>query len=160
MLTRDYRDACDQLPESSKSVILALSVLTERIESLPRADRDDLFELFQGWAGTDDPAEHESIRRAMEEILAQTPVRATPMPMPEHPVAPGARRWAEHVGGKIKEFREQAKLSQVQLADKAGLPQSHVSRLENAKHTATHLTLEKIARALGVSVGDLDPCAD
>lgn len=70
------------------------------------------------------------------------------------------KAWAEHVGRKIQELRKAAGLTQVQLAERAGLPQSHISRLENAEHSATNLTLEKLAGALGVSVGDIDPCAD
>ena len=51
-------------------------------------------------------------------------------------------------------------MTQTDLAKKAGLPESHISRLENAEIRATNLTLVKIAKALGVSVGDIDPCTD
>ena len=57
----------------------------------------------------------------------------------------GLKKWATHVGNKIKDFREKAEMTQTDLAKKAGLPQSHISRLENAEHTPTNLTLVKIA---------------
>lgn len=95
----------------------------------------------------------------MEEILAQTPIRSTPMPMPDEPSLP-ANKWAEHVGRRIQELRKAARLTQIQLAERADLPQSHISRLENAEHSPTNHTLEKIARALGTSVRDLDPLAE
>ncbi|MDR3619872.1 MAG: helix-turn-helix transcriptional regulator [Paludisphaera borealis] len=95
------------------------------------------------------------------EILSQAPSRSTPMPLGDDaPMKPGLKKWADHVGGKIRELRERAGLNQSELAEKAGLTQSHVSRLENAAHSATHVTLEKIATALGVPVADIDPRAD
>jgi DNA-binding XRE family transcriptional regulator len=161
MQTSDYRETYANLPQSVKPAILALSVLIERIGSLPKADRDDLFELLQEWRKAETLEEQESIHHAMDEILAQVPPDVQPFPQPDRePLSRGLRPWAEHVGKKIRELRDRAGLTQVQLAERSGLPQSHISRLENAEHSATHLTLEKIAAALGISVGEIDPCAD
>jgi hypothetical protein len=44
--------------------------------------------------------------------------------------------------------------------EKSGLPQSHISRLERARHRPSRATVEKIARALGRLVSDFDPSAD
>jgi ribosome-binding protein aMBF1 (putative translation factor) len=149
------------LPEAAKATTLALSVLVERIGSLPKVDRDELFELLQEWRKADDLEDQRSIQRAMEEVLAQVPVNIKPFPLTEEkPLSRGLKLWAEQVGRKIRELRDEAGLTQVQLAEKTGIPQSHVSRLENAEHSATNLTLEKIAKALGVQVGDIDPCLD
>lgn len=146
------------LPESSKPALLALSVLIDRVSTLPPADRDDLFELLDGWRKAGDAEERRSIHRAMEEILAQAPIGVTPMPLDEPaPLTRGLKAWTEHVGRTIKELRERAGLNQTELAERAGLRQSHISRLENAEHSPTHLTLEKIAQALGVEVGTIDP---
>ena len=51
------------------------------------------------------------------------------------------------------------RVTQEQLAAKAGLPQSHISRLEGAKHSPSRATLEKIAAALEVPLSCLDPSA-
>jgi DNA-binding XRE family transcriptional regulator len=161
MQTRDYRETYANLPQSVKPAILALSVLIERIGSLPKPDRDDLFELLQEWRKADNVEEQESIHHAMEEVLAQVPATTRPFfPNEEEPLSRGLKRWAEHVGQKIRDIRTQAGFTQSDLASRAGLPQSHISRLENAEHSATHLTLEKIANALGVPVGEIDPSAD
>ena len=149
------------LPESAKQVVLAFSIILERIGTLPKADRDDLFELVQEWRKADDPEERRSVHRAMEEILAQIPITAKAMPLSEaKPLARGLKSWATFVGKRIKELREAAGLNQTELASRAVLTQSHISRLENAEHSATDLTLAKIAGALGVEVRDLDPCSE
>lgn len=147
-----------RLRSEVKSGVLALSILIDRISSLPNADRDDLFELLQEWSKTDEAEEKESLQRAMEEILAQIPISVRSLPAVGE--APGAlRSWAEQVGGKIKQLRTKEGMSQQELAEKAGLPQSHISRIENAQHSATHKTLQKVARALGVKVVKIDPNA-
>jgi transcriptional regulator with XRE-family HTH domain len=67
------------------------------------------------------------------------------------------RHWMGFVSNRIRHYREQANLTQQELADKAGLRQSHISRLEQGLHSPSSLTLEKIAAALGVSISELDP---
>ena len=80
--------------------------------------------------------------------------------MADEAMPPGLKRWAEHVGGTIRTLRKKAGMTQADLARVTGLTQSHLSRLENAEHSATYLTLTKIAKALGVEVGAIDPCTD
>ena len=97
----------------------------------------------------------------MEEILAQVPITVNEMiltPRPE--MTRGLANWVNHVSATIRSLRESRGWTQTQLAEQAGLPQSHISRLENAAHSPTHLTLEKIARAFGVEVEEIDPCLD
>jgi DNA-binding XRE family transcriptional regulator len=158
MLTRDYREVLDSLPDEVQQVMLAFSVIRNRIDSLPKPDRDDLFALVQEWCRAETAEERREIQRAMTEILAQLPVKRKPLPEPAE--STGLRSWSESVGARIKKLREERGLTQVQLAERAGIPQSHVSRLENAAHSATHKTLTKIAEALGVTVRDLDPIAE
>ena len=61
------------------------------------------------------------------------------------------------IGNAIKKHREEKKLKQSELAEKSGLRQPQLSRLEAGVHSPSFKTLEKIANALGVTVGDLDP---
>ena len=79
--------------------------------------------------------------------------------MIEEPPGPGLQNWLDYVSKRIRELREKAGWTQEDLAQKTGLPQSHISRLENGKHSPAHATLEKIAAALGVGVGEIDPSA-
>lgn len=125
MLTKEIGETHAGQPEAARSAMLALSVLIDRIGSLPKADRDDLFELFQAWRSASDLEEQVSIRQAVEEILAQTPITVMPMPLTgDEPLLPGLKRWVEHVGQRIRELRLKAALNQTQLAEKAGLTQS------------------------------------
>lgn len=53
----------------------------------------------------------------------------------------------------VREMRDAAKLSQLQLAARAGTTQSAIARLEDAEYTKHSLqTLEKIAAACGVTL--------
>jgi ribosome-binding protein aMBF1 (putative translation factor) len=149
------------LPAEAKPIVLALSIILDRIRSLPRADREDLFELFQALQEASGAEETAEIVRAMEEILAQVPVRTQAMPLDDdQPMPGGLAKLVKYVGGEIQKHRKAAGLKQSDLAKKTGLTQSHISRLENGEHSATHLTLEKIAKALGIEVRQLDPSAD
>jgi transcriptional regulator with XRE-family HTH domain len=56
---------------------------------------------------------------------------------------------------KIKALREQRKMTQEQLAERAGIGRSYLARLETARQDPTLSTLEKIAKALRVKVAKL-----
>ena len=66
----------------------------------------------------------------------------------------------ELLGARIKKFRKGCGLSQEQLAEKIGIEQKHVSRLEVGKSYPTIDRLEKIAAALSVPMGSFFDCAD
>lgn len=57
---------------------------------------------------------------------------------------------------KIREYREELKMSQVELAKRANVSRTIISGLENGTITVTTTdTLLKIARALGKNVSDI-----
>ncbi len=56
---------------------------------------------------------------------------------------------------KLRQLREAKGLSQRALAKKAGISREYVLRLEAARQDPTLGTLEKLAKALGVSVTEL-----
>lgn len=149
------------LPLEDRAVALALTVLVERIRSLSKADREDLFELMQALRKPNTREELEDLLKTMEEILAQVPTTLREMPLARTGAGGSSlSNWKEFVAKRIRELRSKAKLTQAELAEKAGLPQSHVSRLETAQYSATRMTLEKLASALGVPLSKLDPSAE
>ena len=59
------------------------------------------------------------------------------------------------MGERIRSFRKGKGFSQEVLAEKADLHHNYVGELERGEKAATIDTLVKIAKALGVRVGDL-----
>jgi transcriptional regulator with XRE-family HTH domain len=59
------------------------------------------------------------------------------------------------VAKAIRGLRQRQGLSQRQLAMRMGVPRTYVSKIENEKATPTLSSLERLARALEVSVPDL-----
>ena len=59
------------------------------------------------------------------------------------------------LGKKIKQLREQEKISQTQLAYECGISQVQVSRIETGEINTTIGTLSLIAKVLGVSIKEL-----
>lgn len=64
-------------------------------------------------------------------------------------------RW--NLGTRIREHRHRAGLSQLQLADAAGIDHKTVSRAENGVYAISVDQLARIAHALGVSSASLLP---
>jgi transcriptional regulator with XRE-family HTH domain len=60
-------------------------------------------------------------------------------------------------GEKVKELRLQKLWTQRQLAERAGLSLRAVNAIETGKNNPTDLTLTRLARALRVTVDDLQP---
>ena len=57
------------------------------------------------------------------------------------------------VGRRIKEIRETAKMSQKDLAYSADLDRSYIASVESGQRNISIVNLEKIAIALGVTLG-------
>ncbi len=142
---------------SNRAVPLAVAVLSDRIRALPQADRDDFYDLVKVMLSAGCDEEVQAAVDGMVEILDQRPSRVEKA----HFNAPSEAldKWMDFVGGRIREFRTTAGLTQEELAAKAGLPQSHISKLENRKHSPSHLTIQKIAKALGIKASQLNPSA-
>ena len=152
-------EAYRRLPESIMLDMMAFIIVAERVKKLSVEDMNDLLELIKEFRNATTADDRDSIHLAIEEILAQMPLTFHQLPLDDSPVSPKLRSYINHVGGKIKELREKAGLTQVELSKLAGLPQSHVSRLEHGEHSPTNITLTKLAKALKVDVHKIDPSA-
>ena len=62
---------------------------------------------------------------------------------------------AKEIGKRIKQYRLKASLSQVGLAEIAGIQPNTIARLERGEHHASGPTIEKLAKALKVTATDL-----
>jgi len=60
------------------------------------------------------------------------------------------------MGKSLRELRNEAFLSQIELAKEAGLTIATISRLETGKRKPHRRTVRKIAKVLKVQPGDID----
>jgi transcriptional regulator with XRE-family HTH domain len=68
---------------------------------------------------------------------------------------PGMSRGHLNLATSIRSLRLRSGLSQRQLAGRMSVPRTYVSKIENEKATPTLSSLERLARALEVSVPEL-----
>jgi transcriptional regulator with XRE-family HTH domain len=74
---------------------------------------------------------------------------------PEPQLIPPPHRGHLNLAASIRAIRLRNGLSQRQLAGRMSVPRTYVSKIENEKATPTLSSLERLARALEVSVPDL-----
>jgi transcriptional regulator with XRE-family HTH domain len=91
---------------------------------------------------------HASLDEEEPEIVAATP---PPPLMPTN----GNGRGHLNLASSIRSLRLRNGLSQRQLAARMSVPRTYVSKIENEKATPTLSSLERLARALEVTVPDL-----
>lgn len=60
-------------------------------------------------------------------------------------------------GRRLREVREEADVSQEKLAELAGLHRTYVSSVERGKNNISLVNIERLAAALGVTMGELMP---
>jgi len=77
------------------------------------------------------------------------------MPEPQMMPMNGNGRGHLNLAASIRSLRLRSGLSQRQLAGRMSVPRTYVSKIENEKATPTLSSLERLARALEVTVPDL-----
>jgi len=60
-----------------------------------------------------------------------------------------------HIGKKLKDKRIRAGLTQQELADKTGMTQTTIARIETDRVEPAVRSLRKLSDALGVTISDL-----
>jgi transcriptional regulator with XRE-family HTH domain len=91
---------------------------------------------------------HGSLDEDEPEVVMTPPLPAV---MPSH----GHGRGQLNLASSIRSLRLRSGLSQRQLAMRMSVPRTYVSKIENEKATPTLSSLERLARALEVTVPDL-----
>ncbi len=72
------------------------------------------------------------------------------------PVQPTVDR-RQTFGGRVRELREGAKMSQEALAERSGLHRTYISSIERGQRNVTLTNIYALARGLGVDVRELFP---
>jgi DNA-binding XRE family transcriptional regulator len=131
-------------------------LMSSMILLLPEDDQGDMIELVKemGRARTKD--ELTAVEDTIREILQPKTGTAVPMLLPDGRPSK-VQKWADFAGGRIREIRKRVGWTQEDLAREAGLPQSHISRIESGEISPNRITLEKIAMALKTPIGEFDP---
>lgn len=132
---------------SAAALTMAVALLVERVRGLDQADKNDLRELCQILIFAEDSEDERSAAQGIYEILDRTPNGIRPFDGGTDEEAP-ASPWLKAISAKLKQSREEAGLTQQELEQRTGLPQSHISRLENGMHYPSGRTLRRIAAAL------------
>jgi DNA-binding XRE family transcriptional regulator len=147
-------------PQDFSREQLAIAVLVDRMSSLSKQSLSDLAQVATELARCGSREAFDEIAETIREIMFPELIGTLHIGTAGQAAGNGKQlsKWKEFIGEKIRELRKGANLTQEQLAENSGIPQSHISRIESGRHSPSHKTLTRIAKALGVSVGDLDPC--
>jgi transcriptional regulator with XRE-family HTH domain len=94
-------------------------------------------------------------RRCHGSLDEDEPEVVAPPPPPQMIPTNGHGRGHLHLASSIRSMRLRNGLSQRQLALRMSVPRTYVSKIENEKATPTLSSLERLARALEVTVPDL-----
>jgi len=148
-----------RLPEEQQSFVLAMSIVLGRVKMLSEDDRDDLCQMFKLYSDAENEEDRSAANEGIWELLLQEKfgVHQLELGDSEEQADGDFDKWKRFVANRVAGARKQARLTQEELAEKSGLPQSHISRIECGKLSPSTGTLEKIASALGVSPSSLDP---
>jgi len=157
MATTELRNSIRSMSSDEKVIVLAVEVVRDRITRLSKEDRDDLFPLVKDLSSASTDEDRLGICDTMIEILDSRTATIDPSGLEDtSSTSERWQKWVDWVSKRIKDARTEANLTQKDVAEKSGLPQSHVSRIENAKHSPSRTTIEKIAKALDKPVSYFD----
>src|ERR1700716_4431219 len=101
------------------------------------------------------PTQNNNCRRCHACLDEEEPEPVQVAPIPVMMPMPGHGRGHLNLATSIRSLRLRNGLSQRQLALRMSVPRTYVSKIENEKATPTLSSLERLARALEVSVPDL-----
>jgi DNA-binding XRE family transcriptional regulator len=142
------------LPHQASQEQLALALLIDRLAHLPAEAIADLAALAPELAHCKDRDEFEQIAETIKEVLFPEIAGELRELVPSKSEKLESRKRLFAI--RLKSLRAAANMTQEQLAEKADLPQSHISRLEKGLHSPSHKTIERIASALAIDVESLE----
>jgi len=88
------------------------------------------------------------VKRGYDDIMRDRRARLTPESVAQHEVF----EKAYDIALQLIDLREQKGLTQAQLAERCGIDQGDISRIERGSTSPTARTLQRIAEALGADV--------
>lgn len=134
-----------------------LKLLELRLKALSKEATEDLVSLIPEFNACKTIEEQNQLSQTVRELIFPELIGGMTDAAPSPGVSDKLQRRMEWIGQRVRDRRKELNLSQIDVANTAGLPQSHISRIEAGKISPSHRTLEKLAIALQIKVGDLDP---
>ena len=116
--------------QDSKVLALIFTVVSRRLHGLSADDLADLGQLADGLMDGQIAPDSTSLQSTVFEILSPSKGGVMRMDLSADLRPAQLQKWVEYIRAKIKGLRDKAGMTQMELADKSGLPQSHISRLE------------------------------
>jgi len=156
MSVAEVRQSIHSMSLQERQVALAMSVVMDRLLRLPEADRNDLYVLLKELVSAQTVEDQNGICDTMVEILDGRRTTVSRLDLAAESSKGRLKPWVDFVARRLRDARKEARLTQEQLAEMAGLPQSHISRIENGKHSPANSTVEKIAKALNKPLSFFD----
>lgn len=141
-------------PVPEAALVMALGIVVERVSRLSDDDKRDLMEIAKSIVDVKSKDEMEEFCRSLYEILDDGLGTAAVARVEDED---GERPFGMFVGKRIRELRAAKGLTQQELARRADLEQSHISRLERGEYSPSAMTVAKLAKAMGVGVSEIDP---
>lgn len=157
---KDSMEGVSLKPAEVRLQEAAIAVLVERIASLDKEVKDDLAAVLMEAIKCTGKQELREVEQTLKELIF--PGLTGTLIKGQAGDADGAVKlegWTKSVGEKIKQFREGKGWTQQDLAEKADMLQSHISKLETGQHSPSHKTLVALSKALGVEINQIDPAA-
>lgn len=163
-MTRVAEQSEARLPFEASEItpeVLIVSYVIHRFAKLSKESLSALMDLVPELRDCDSAETYREIADTMREILFPNEMIGNLQKQESRPpLTERLQKRSEWIGKIIKALREEKDWTQDKLAEESELPQSHISRLEKGKHSPSRRTLERIAKALGVDLRELDPAEE
>jgi DNA-binding transcriptional regulator YiaG len=163
MTTVSSTDVCASAQNGAPNITVLVEGLfsfvvkgARRVVQLSDQDLVTLKRLMVAFANAKETARGEIMETIFELVLPEDMIGDVAASEPKGGKANEAAPSHVFVGGEIRKRRKKLGLSQKELAERVGIPQTHVSRLETGKHAPTHVTVERLAKALKTAPHKLD----
>jgi len=145
VLDKGRRQAVDARSGISHNLMAATTLAPVDSREVVRCDRCSLVQFRTN---------NNLCRRCKTSLDEEEPEPIVVQPEPQ-PLPSSMNRHGLQVALAIRSLRQRSGLSQRQLAMRMSVPRTYVSKIENEKATPTLSSLERLAKALEVTVPDL-----
>ncbi len=135
-----------------------LEIFLKVLKQLPLRKHSTIYALRIEYQNTRDDTQRNLIFQRMKDCVFRSDSDLDTLPLAKltaevESIAPSR----DYLAQRVRSLRQQRAWSQEDLAQRAGLLQSHISRIEGNKLAPTYITVKKLAQAFGMKAGEIHP---